>query len=163
LTIRDATVDDVPLLLGMLREASLEQGFPDELIVTETNLREDGFGPEPRFRAIIAEWEQGPAGMALFFFNYSTWGSRRGLYLEDLYVRPESRSKGAGRALMIHLAKIAVAEGCGRFQWVVHCENARAVRLYESVGAASFREWTLMSLKGDAIIQLARIATSSPR
>ena len=143
-------------------EASLEQGFPNELIVTETNLREDGFGPDPRFRAIIAECEQGPAGMALFFFNYSTWGSRKGLYLEDLYVRPECRGKSTGRALMIHLAKIAVAEGCGRFQWVVHSENARAVRLYESIGAASLREWTLMSLKNDAIMYLADRATSTP-
>lgn len=161
LVIRDATVEDVPLLLGMLREASLEQGFPEELIATEANLREDGFGPEPRFRAIIAEWEQAPAGMALFFFTYSTWGSRKGLYLEDLFVSPEYRKKGVGRAILIHLAKIAVAEGCGRFQWVVHGANARAVRLYESVGAASFREWALMSLKGDAIKRLAGEATTS--
>jgi GNAT superfamily N-acetyltransferase len=161
LVIRNATVEDVPLLLAMLREASIEQGFPGELVATEANLREDGFGPQPRFRAVIAEWEQAPAGMALFFFNYSTWGSRNGLYLEDLYVDPRYRKKGVGRALLIHLAQVAVAEGCGRFQWVVHCENARAVRLYESIGAASFREWTLMSLKGEAIAQLAG-ATSTP-
>ena len=124
--------------------------------MAETNLTERWFRPEPRFEAVIADWEDKPGGMALFYFNYSTWGSRRGLYLEDLYVRPVQNKRKCGR-LIIHLAKIAVAEGCGRFQWVVHCNNASAVRLYESLGAKSLREWTLMSLKGEAIRQLAAI------
>src|SRR5580765_4947437 len=93
LILRNATVDDVPSLLEMLRNSAADQGFPDELAVTETDLREDGFGDHPRFRAILAEWDSTPAGMALFFFNYSTWGSRSGLYLEDLYVRPEFRGR----------------------------------------------------------------------
>lgn len=155
LTLRNATVDDVPSLLAMLRHSAIDQGFPDELAVTETDLREDGFGSHPRFRAILAEWNNEPAGMALFFFNYSTWGSRSGLYLEDLYVRAEFRGKRVGRSLLIRLAQIAVEEDCGRFQWVVHSVNAVAVSLYESIGAQSLREWTLMSIKGDGIRRLA--------
>ena len=139
----------------MLRNSAVDQGFPDELAVTETDLREDGFGDHPRFRAILAEWDSTPAGMALFFFNYSTWGSRSGLYLEDLYVRPEFRGRRIARSLLIRLAQIAVEEGCGRFQWVVHSQNANAVSLYESMGAQSLREWTLMSIKGDGIRRLA--------
>src|SRR4051794_4629305 len=153
--MRDAVVDDVPLLLEMLRSSAMDQGFPDELAVTETDLREDGFGERPRFRAIVAEWSGSPAGMALFLFNYSTWGGRRGLYLEDLYVGKDFRGRRIGRSLLIRLARIAVDEGCGRFQWVVHSENSSAVRLYESIGAKSLREWTLMSIKGDAIQRLA--------
>lgn len=139
----------------MLRSSAIDQGFPDELAVTETDLREDGFGERPRFRAILAEWDGDRAGMALFFFNYSTWGSRRGLYLEDLYVLREFRGRRIGRSLLVRLAQIAVKEGCGRFQWVVHSENAGAIRVYESIGAQSLREWTLMSIKGDAIHRLA--------
>ena len=139
----------------MLRNSAADQGFPDELAVTETDLQEDGFGDHPRFRAILAEWGSTPAGMALFFFNYSTWSSRSGLYLEDLYVRPEFRGRRIARSLLIRLAQIAVEEDCGRFQWVVHSQNTNAVSLYESMGAQSLREWTLMSIKGDGIRRLA--------
>lgn len=139
----------------MLLWSAIEQGFGDELAVSEADLLEDGFGPEPRFRAVIAEEGSAAAGMALFFVNYSTWGSRKGLYLEDIYVLPEHRKKGIAKALLVHLARIAISEGCGRFQWVVHCENTRAVRLYESLGALRLREWTLMSVKGEAIRKLA--------
>ena len=89
LSIRPAGEEDAALIFEMLKASATEQGFPDELAVTEDNVREDGFGPRPRFRVLIAEADSTPAGMALFFINYSTWGSRLGLYLEDIYVRPE--------------------------------------------------------------------------
>jgi GNAT superfamily N-acetyltransferase len=95
--------------------------------------------------------------MALYFFNYSTWVSRYGLYLEDLYVDHEHRKKGVAKALMAHLAQIAKAQGCGRFQWLVHCENERALRLYNALGAESIDEWTLLMVKGDAIGKLAEL------
>ncbi len=156
LTIRAATIEDTPVLFAMLRDSSAEQGFPDELVVSEQDLREDGFGAQPRFFALLAEWHAAPAGLALYYFNYSTWGSRKGLYLEDLYVGAGFRKKRIARALLEQLARIAMQEGCGRLQWVVHNENSGALRLYESVGARSLREWSLMSLKGDEIRELAR-------
>ena len=161
LTFRDASAGDVRVILRMLQDSAAHQGFPDEVAVTETDLLADGFGESPRFRVLLAEWDGTPAGIALYFFNYSTWGSRRGLYLEDLFVAASYRGKGIGRALMVQLAGIALREGCGRFQWVVFSGNEPAVRLYESLGASSLRQWTLMSLKGAAIRNLAegRLAT----
>jgi GNAT superfamily N-acetyltransferase len=155
LTIRQAVIGDVPVLLRMLHQSAEDQGFPDEVVVSREDLEQDGFGPSPRFHAVVADWNSEPAGMALYFFNYSTWVSRYGIYLEDLYVDREHRNKGVAKALMSHLARIATAEGCGRFQWVVHCENARALRLYNALGAESIEEWTLMMVKGDAIGRLA--------
>ena len=122
--VRAAQMADVPELLAMLHESASSQGFPDEVVVTEADLREDGFGPLPRFKALMADEDGQPAGMALYFFNYSTWGSRLGLYLEDLYVRPAFRRQGVAKQLLAALARLAVAEGCGRFQWVVHRGNA---------------------------------------
>lgn len=154
-TIRDAVVEDVPTILAMLRESAEDQGFPGSLIVTEEDLAADGFSVNPRFFVLIAELEGSAAGMALFFFSYSTWGSRNGLYLEDLYVGRAFRGRRVGRALMIRLAQIAVDRDCGRFHWVVYAKNADAVRLYESVGADMLDDWRLMSLQGEGIARLA--------
>jgi GNAT superfamily N-acetyltransferase len=139
----------------MLHESAEDQGFPDEVVVSEDDLEQDGFGAKPRFHAIIADWNGAPAGMALYFFNYSTWVSRYGLYLEDIYVHRNHRHKGVGRALMSHLAGVAVTQGCGRFQWLVHCENRNALRLYNALGAERIAEWTLMLIQGDEIRRLA--------
>ena len=158
MVVRDARAEDVPTIHAMLRESAFDQGFEDAVAVTEAQLLVDGFGLNPRFYALIAELDGSPAGMALYFFNYSTWGSRDGLYLEDLYVGSTFRKRGVARALMIRLAQIAVARGCGRFQWVVHGGNASAVRMYESVGAEMLMEWRLMSLKREAIARLAASA-----
>jgi GNAT superfamily N-acetyltransferase len=158
MVIREALVSDVPTVLAMLRESAFEQGFEDAVAVTEANLVEDGFGPAPRFYVLLADLDGLPAGMALYFFNYSTWGSRDGLYLEDLYVGSAFRRRGVGRALLARLAQVALARGCGRFQWVVQGGKANAVRMYEAAGAELLTEWRLMSLKGDAI---ARLAASS--
>jgi GNAT superfamily N-acetyltransferase len=155
LTIRDARIDDAAAMLDMLHGSAHDQGFPEEVVVSAGDLRADGFGPNPRFRAFISEVDGACAGMALFYINYSTWGSRLGLYLEDLYVRPEHRGKGVARALLGRLAAFAVAEGCGRFQWTVHRENQPAIRLYESFGAKALEDWILMSVKGSDLDALA--------
>jgi GNAT superfamily N-acetyltransferase len=153
--IRPAQTDDAPVLLAMLQEAAADQGFPDSVVVTEDDLREDGFGPRQRFRALVAEMDGAPAGLALYFITWSSWNSRLGVYLEDLYVRAEFRRKGVGRQLMATLARIAVEEGCGRFHWVVHKANHRAIGLYESIGATMLDDWGLMYLKGDEIAAAA--------
>lgn len=145
LRIRPAEVADVPLIYRFLLASAIDQGFPNALAVTEAELLKDGFGQDPRFHALIAEVEGAPAGMALYFFNYSTWGSRDGLYLEDLYVAQEFRGRGAGGALLRHLAETARQRGCRRFQWVVHRNNHAARRLYENFGAAVLDDWLLMS------------------
>ena len=151
MTLRKALSSDAEQIFAMLQASAREQGFPDELAVTAEDLRTDGFGPDPRFEVLLAEFDGEPAGMALYFFTYSTWVSRLGLYLEDLYIRPEYRRHGIARALLRHLAEIARRQGCRRFQWVVHRENTSAIALYTSLGAQPLDAWTLMSVKGDAL------------
>jgi GNAT superfamily N-acetyltransferase len=151
--VRTAVIDDVPEILAMLHASAVDQGFPDEVAVTEEDLREDGFGAAPpRFYVLIAEVEGRVSGMALYFVMYSTWGSRDVLYLEDLYVRSEFRRFGLARELMMELARIAQRRGCGRLQWVVHSKNAAAVRFYESLGARTLEDWRLMSSKPAGVI-----------
>jgi ribosomal protein S18 acetylase RimI-like enzyme len=162
LIIRDATLNDVPAMLQMLRDSACDQGFEGEVSVTEADLTIEGFGPNPRFQTLIAEWNGQRAGLALFFFMFSSWGSKSVLYLEDLYVPPEFRRKGIARSLLVHLAEIARARKCVRIQWVVHIDNAPAIRAYEAAGAKVLDDWRLMSLKGEAIDLLAGEATSVP-
>ena len=146
--LRKAVPADAEQIFTMLQASAREQGFPDEVVVTVEDLRSDGFGPRPRFEVLMAELDGRPAGMALYFFTYSTWVSRLGLYLEDLYILPEDRRHGVGRALLRHLGHIAREQGCRRFQWVVHRENAKAIALYKALGAQTLDEWALMSIKG---------------
>lgn len=154
--IRPAMISDVPEIYAMLRESATDQGHPDALAVTEDDLREDGFGPHPHFRALIAEDDGAAAGLALFFLNYSTWTSRLGLYLEDLYVRPSWRSGGVARALMVELARIAVVSGCDRMHWVVLSSNRRAMRFYEKLGAEARPDVVPVYLVGDQLRAFAR-------
>jgi GNAT superfamily N-acetyltransferase len=147
IAIRPARADEAPLVLEMLRATSVEQGNEHELCVDLNAVREDGFGSAPRFHVLIAECDARPAGLALYFFNYSTWISRNGLYLEDLYVRPEFRRQGVARALMRRLEVIADEHGCGRLQWLVLRENTPAVQLYERLGALALPEWQVMLLR----------------
>lgn len=149
--VRPAVAPDAPAILDMLRESAACQGFPDEVCVTADDLRDDLFGPAARVHALVAERDDTPAAVALYFFTWSSWVSRNGLYLEDLYVRPEYRGLGMARELLSQLARIAVQHGCGRFQWVVHRENRAALQLYESFGARRLDDWVLMSVKGDAL------------
>ena len=145
-TIRPAVLSDVPALYDMLRKSAEEQGGLSELCVDEDILREDGFGPQPRFSALIAEMGVQTAGMALYFFTYSTWTSRDGLYLEDLYVMPQFRKSGVALALMARLKEIAAERGCKRFHWFVLRNNESAIRFYKRLGAEEMRDWMPMKL-----------------
>jgi GNAT superfamily N-acetyltransferase len=156
INIRSARADDVQIIHEMLLDSAKDQGSPGSLVATPDNLLEDGFGANPRFSCVIAEVDGEPAGLALYFFNYSTWVSRVGLYLEDLYVSPAYRRRGVARALMTHLARIAVEQGCERFLWMVHAANERAIAFYEGFGATAVRDWVVMVLWEDAIREAAR-------
>jgi len=130
----------------MLYDSAVEQGSPESLVVNEANLLTDGFGPQARFQCVIAEVDGAPAGIALYyFFDYSTWVSRNGLYLEDLYVDPTFRRTGVARTLLDHVWSVGRSEGCRRMQWVVHRRNESALRLYRSFGARSLDDWSLMT------------------
>ena len=155
--IRPATIADVPAIYAMLRASAIEQGGLERLCVDEASLREDGFGPSPRFKAAIAEVTGKPAGLALYFFIYSTWTSRNGLYLEDLYVAPEFRRHGVARELMRHLAQVAVENGCRRMIWLVLRSNP-AVKFYERVGAEALHDWMPMQIAGDHLKTLGEEA-----
>src|SRR5438132_10962072 len=157
LSLRPATLQDVPLILSFIRELAEYEREPNAVHCSEDDLRRDGFGPNPKFRVTIAEWNSKPAGMALFFYNYSTWQGRPGLYLEDLFVKPEFRGKGIGKALLLHLAKIAVENNCGRYQWQVLDWNTPAIEFYKSLGAEIMKEWLTMRVEGDALKRMAEM------
>jgi GNAT superfamily N-acetyltransferase len=155
LSIRPATAQDVRLMLDFIRGLAEYERAPELAVATGADLLRDGFGPQPRFHCIIAEWEGQPAGFAFYFYNYSTWRGRPGLYLEDLFVWPHLRGKGIGKALLVRLAQIALRENCGRFEWAVLDWNEPAIQFYESLGARKIREWIIMRVEGDEIAKLA--------
>lgn len=157
LVIRKATATDVPDVLALVKELAAYEREPDAVIATEADFLRDGFGETPAFHVLVAEDAGGAViGFALYFFSYSTWVGRRCLYLEDLFVQPEHRGKGAGIALMKALAKEAVAKECRRFVWQVLDWNAPAIAFYERLGASVRREWLSVRLEGDALAALAR-------
>jgi GNAT superfamily N-acetyltransferase len=155
LNIRPATANDVGLILQFIRDLSEYEREPQAVTATEADIARDGFGPEPKFRVVIAEWNGRPAGFAFYFYNYSTWLGRPGLYLEDLFVRTEFRGKGIGKGLLLHLARLAVQENCGRFQWQVLDWNTPSIKFYESLGAKWMKEWLTMRVEGEALKKLA--------
>ncbi len=155
LTIRTATPADVPAILRFIRELALYEREPDAVVATEDDLLRDGWGPTPRFRAMIAEADAEAVGFALYFTTYSTWRGHHGIRLEDLYVTPSMRGKGIGKALLAHLARIAVDEGCPRLEWDVLEWNAPAIAVYERVGAHILNEWRIMRLAEEALQTLA--------
>jgi GNAT superfamily N-acetyltransferase len=156
MTIRPATPSDVPTILRFIRELALYEREPSAVLATEADLLRDGFGPTPRFTALIAEIDQTPAGFALYFTSYSTWRGHHGIRLEDLYVTPDLRGQGIGRALLTHLACIAINEGCPRLEWDVLAWNAPAIAVYERLGAQILTEWRIMRLSGTALQALAQ-------
>src|SRR5438270_7536098 len=159
LSLRPATRADVPLILQLVRELATYVRAPDAVVATEADFLRDGFGHSPHFHVLLASWNREPAGFALYFYNWSTWLGRKGLYLEDLFVRPEFRGKGIGRSLLAELARIAVARKCGRLEWAVLDWNAPALGFYEKLGARAMSEWRVHRLTGSALEALAR---SSP-
>ena len=155
LVIRPATVADVPIILELIRELAMYERAPTEVTATEEELVDVLFGPRPAAEVLLAFEEETPVGFAVFFHNFSTWLGRPGLYLEDLFVRPEQRGKGYGRALLVHLAKIAHERGCGRMEWAVLDWNEPAIQFYKKLGAAPLDEWTVFRLTRDGIAKLA--------
>jgi GNAT superfamily N-acetyltransferase len=155
--IRTATSDDVPAILGMIRELAEYERAPHEVTATETHLRTALFGENPAVYALIAENDDtGEAvGFAMWFLNFSTWLGRHGVYLEDLYVKPHARGEGHGRALLTRLAQIAVERGCGRVEWAVLDWNEPSIGFYKSLGAVPMDEWTIFRLTGDSLARLA--------
>jgi GNAT superfamily N-acetyltransferase len=155
MNVRQATPADVPTILRFVRDLAEYEREPDAVEATEPMLHDALFGATPAAEAVIAEADGQPIGFALFFHNFSTWKGRRGLYLEDLYVTPEARGSGAGRALLAHLAALALDRGCARFEWSVLDWNAPAIGFYRAIGAVGMEEWTVQRLEGAALARLA--------
>ncbi|MDO5505102.1 MAG: GNAT family N-acetyltransferase [Pseudoxanthomonas suwonensis] len=155
LAIRPAHVGDVPLILAFIRELAEYEHAPDEVVATEALLRDRLFGEQPAAEVLIAEADGLPAGFALFFHTFSTWKARRGLWLEDLFVRPQFRGAGVGLALMRQLAHIAVQRDCARFEWSVLDWNTPAIAFYRRLGATGQDEWTTQRMQGEALAALA--------
>lgn len=156
--IRDANADDAALILRFIRELAIYEKAESSVQTDEAGIRDSLFGTDAKARALICEAEGQPIGYAVYFYNYSTWLGRNGLYLEDLYVSPASRGSGAGKALLQYIARQAVAEGCGRFEWSVLDWNTPAIEFYEAMGARPQSEWTVYRLEGDALKAFAERA-----
>jgi len=154
--IRPAVVEDVPVILELIRELATYERAPNEVTATEEQLVEVLFGKRPAAEVLLAFEAKSPVGFAVFFYNFSTWLGRPGLYLEDLFVKPEKRGKGYGRALLVDLAKIARDRGCGRMEWAVLNWNESAIKFYRALGAKPLDEWTVFRLTSDGIATLAQ-------
>jgi GNAT superfamily N-acetyltransferase len=149
--IQPATVGDVPLILRLIAALAEYEKLAHQVVATEDALRATLFGDEPAGHVVIAYEGEEPAGFALWFYNYSTFLARPGLYLEDLFVLPEFRGQGIGKALLIHLARIAVDRGCGRMEWAVLDWNAPAIGFYRRLGADVLEDWRICRLTGDTL------------
>lgn len=160
LTIRAATADDAETIVRFVRELAAYEKAEHEVLANAEHVRQTLFAPQPRVFGLLALHGDTPVGFAVYFFNYSTWQGRHGLYLEDLYVSPAHRGLGAGKRLLQHLAQIAVAHDCGRFEWSVLDWNAPAIAFYESLGARAQSEWVRYRLSGQALLDLARSANA---
>ena len=157
--IRRAAPTDISLILTLIRELAEYEREPQAAVATEELLRRnlfgEGIGRGPVAECVIGEIDGTPEGFALFFMNFSTWLGRPGIFLEDLFVRPAARGAGLGKALLTHIAHLAVERGCGRVDWAVLDWNAPAIGFYQSLGAVALNEWTTFRLTGDALARLA--------
>jgi len=161
LQIRPARVEDVPVILQLIRDLATYERAPDEVIATEEQLVDVLFGERPAAEVLLAFEGESPVGFAVYFYNFSTWLGRPGLYLEDLFVKPEKRGKGYGRALLVELAKIARDRGCGRMEWAVLNWNEPAIKFYRALGAKPMDEWTVFRLTPEEIAKLADAADTA--
>jgi GNAT superfamily N-acetyltransferase len=162
ITIRQATQEDVPQILDFICGLAAYEREPDAVTATEADLLRDGFGPSPIFFCLMAEQDGAPAGFAFYFFSYSTWLGRPGLYLEDLFVYPEFRGLGIGKALLQRVAAIAVEKGCPRLQWEVLDWNTPAIEFYQAMGAEFMDTWRNVRVTGEALQRLAGAALQKP-
>lgn len=160
--IDPATEADVPLLLRLIKALAEYEQLAQSVVATEESLKRTMFGPRPEAEAVLARAGGEAVGFALWFHNYSTFLGRRGLYLEDLFVLPAWRGQGIGRALLAHLARIAVVRECGRMEWSVLDWNESAVGFYKSLGAQPMDEWTTFRLTGDALRRAADSGDANP-
>lgn len=160
--IRAATPDDVSEIATLIRELAEYERLTDAVVLDERDLREHLFGARPYVEALIAERGGAVVGFALFFHNYSTFLAKPGLYLEDIFVRPEHRGHGLGKALLAEIARIAVERRCGRVEWSVLDWNEPSIAFYRSLGAVVMDEWTVYRLSGDALAALASGAEGAP-
>lgn len=155
LLIRAATAADAAQILRFIKALAVYEKLEHMVVADEAQLRKTLFGERPSAEVRIAEWAGEPAGFALFFHNYSTFLGKPGIYLEDLFVLPEFRGKGIGKALLVHLAQLAVERDCGRLEWSVLDWNTPAIEFYRSLGAVPMDEWTVYRVTGDALPALA--------
>ena len=156
-TIRPATRADCPQILAFIRALAVYERAPEAAVATLADLERDGFGPIPFYSCLIAERDGRPAGFALYFFNYSTWVGRPGLYLEDIFVEPELRGLGIGKALLQRVAAIAVEKGCQRLQWTVLDWNTPSIDFYRAMGGDFLDEWRNVRVSGEALKRLAEV------
>jgi GNAT superfamily N-acetyltransferase len=156
--IRPASVQDVPVILQLIRDLATYERAPDQVSATEEQLADVLFGKRPAAEVLLAFEGKSPVGFAVYFYNFSTWLGRPGLYLEDLFVNPDKRGKGYGRALLVELAKIARDRGCGRMEWAVLNWNEPAIKFYRALGAKPMDEWTVFRLTPEEIAELANAA-----
>lgn len=155
ISIRPGRVDDAALILHFIRELAIYEKAEDQVEATAETIASSLFGPGSPARALICEQDGEAVGFAVYFFNYSTWQARKGLYLEDLFVLPTARGQGAGKRLLQHLAGVAVQEGCGRFEWSVLDWNKPAIDFYDSIGALPQAEWLRYRMTGAALREFA--------
>ena len=155
LTIRSAVPADNELIRAYIAELADYERAPEKAVASEADIARHVFGANPIMHAEMAEWEGRPAGFAFWYFNFSSWEGKPGLYLEDLWVRPEFRGKGIGKALLQHLAAIALREGCTRYTWQVLDWNTPSIAFYKAMGAQVMEEWLTCRVEGEALKALA--------
>ncbi len=153
--IRSTTEADAPLILTLIKELAEYERLSDEVVATEESLIESLFGERPSAEVVIGELDGAPIGYALYFHNYSTFVGRAGMYLEDIYVRPEYRGRGFGKALLVYVARQARARGCRRLEWAVLDWNTPSIEFYKGLGAVAMDEWTVFRMTGEALERLA--------
>ena len=156
-TIRFGQPDDVPTIFNLIKGLAEYERLSDAVVGTEELLREHLFGERPYAEVLLAEAEGRPVGFALYFYNYSTFLTRPGIYLEDLFVRPDERGRGYGKALLSALGRLALERGCGRLEWSVLNWNEPSIQFYKSLGAVSMDEWTINRVTGEALKKLASL------
>ena len=155
INLRPATPEDAPLILQFIRELAEYERDPEAAVATEADILRHAFSEHPLIHVVLAEWEGQPARFALYFFNFSTWQGKPGLYLEDLFVRPSFRGFGIGKALLKHLARIAVDRGCTRYVWQVLDWNEPSIKFYEAMGARQMKNWITCRVDGEALARMA--------
>ena len=153
--IREAAPDDAALILRFINALAIYEKLPEEVETNEQMIMESLFGENPKAHCLICDIDGEPVGFAIYFYNYSTWKGKYGIYLEDLFVDPEHRGKGAGKALLVHIAGIAVANDCGRFEWSVLDWNQPSIDFYTGLGARAMHGWDIYRVDGENLEKLA--------